>query len=39
MQKQLEVNPFPGPHTFVSVPNGVTAFIVGMNGEKVKKLH
>lgn len=39
MQKQLEVNPFPGPHTFVSIPNQCTAFIIGMNGEKVKKLH
>ena len=39
MQKQLEVNPFPGPHTFVSIPNPITAFIIGHNGEKVKKLH
>ena len=39
MEKQLEVNPFPGPHTFVSIPNRVTAFIIGYNGERVRKLH
>jgi hypothetical protein len=39
MQKSLSQNPFPGPHTFISVPNAVTAFIVGLNGERVRKLH
>lgn len=39
MQKALSQNPFPGPHTFISVPNAVTAFIVGINGERVRKLH
>ena len=39
MEKQLEVNPFPGPHTFVSIPNQITAFIIGYNGERVRKLH
>ena len=39
MQKQLEINPFPGPHTYVPIPKALTAFIIGHNGEKVKKLH
>ena len=39
MQKALSQNPFPGPHTFISIPNAVTAFIVGHNGERVRKLH
>ncbi|TNV84434.1 hypothetical protein FGO68_gene9849 [Halteria grandinella] len=39
MQRALSTNPFPGPHTYISVPNAVTAFIVGINGERVKKLH
>ena len=39
LEKQLEVNPFPGPHTFVSIPNAITAFIIGYNGERVRKLH
>jgi hypothetical protein len=39
MQRQLEVNPFPGPHTFISIPNALTAFVIGYQGEKAKKLH
>ena len=39
MQKALTHNPFPGPHTFISVPNALTAFIVGNNGVRVRKLH
>ncbi len=39
LEKQLEINPFPGPHTFVSIPNAVTAFIIGYNGERIRKLH
>ncbi|CDW73457.1 kh domain containing protein [Stylonychia lemnae] len=39
MQKQLEKNPFPGPHTYVSIPNAMTAYIIGFHGEKVKALH
>jgi hypothetical protein len=39
MQKALSQNPFPGPHTFISIPNAVTAFIVGLNGERLRRLH
>ena len=39
MQKALSINPFPGPHTFISVPNALTTFIIGHNGERVRKLH
>jgi hypothetical protein len=39
LEKQLEINPFPGPHSFVSIPNQCTAFIIGYNGERIRKLH
>jgi KH domain len=35
----LTINPFPGPHTYLSIPNLLTAFVIGYNGERVRKLH
>eukprot|EP00347_Sterkiella_histriomuscorum_P018338 403345886 len=39
MQKQLEHNPFPGPHTYVGIPNKLTSYIIGHEGAWVKRLH
>lgn len=34
-----EVNPFPGPHTPLRIPNKMVGLIIGRNGETVKIIH
>ena len=34
-----EINPFPGPHTLLRIPNKMVGLIIGKNGETVKTIH
>ena len=34
-----QVNPFPGPHTPLRIPNKMVGLIIGRNGETVKNIH
>lgn len=34
-----EVNPFPGPHTPLRIPNKMVGLIIGKNGETVRNIH
>jgi rRNA processing protein Krr1/Pno1 len=34
-----EVNPFPGPHTPLRIPNKMVGLIIGKNGETVRAIH
>jgi rRNA processing protein Krr1/Pno1 len=34
-----QVNPFPGPHTPLRIPNKMVGLIIGRNGETVKTIH
>jgi rRNA processing protein Krr1/Pno1 len=34
-----QINPFPGPHTPLRIPNKMVGLIIGRNGETVKNIH
>ena len=34
-----EVNPFPGPYLYLSIPNQVTDAIIGPNGQTIKTIY
>ena len=34
-----EINPFPGPHNLLRIPNKMVGLIIGKNGETVKTIH
>ena len=34
-----DVNPFPGPHTPLRIPNKMVGLIIGKNGETIRNIH